>query len=195
VKTSEPIIMPDSPEAATYRTDIKGWVSRDGTFYGDGPNNERTARYAGSTRSYCKQCNAAASKSWTLCDACKDAKAREEYGALPKVKWDGFSMVYSQALDRYFNEPGNALDEMDEDLAVEDLQMFACKPNYVSPLDHEYCSDDLPEDIDEPPDEVLKAMEAFNQAVSGIVLSWSPGKQALDMTDYLPATTQESSHE
>ena len=31
------------------------------------------------------------------------------------------------------------------------------------------------------PDEVLKAIEAFNKAVAGIILSWSPGKIALDV--------------
>lgn len=35
------VIMFDSPEAATYRTDIKGWVSRDGRYYGE---DERGAR-------------------------------------------------------------------------------------------------------------------------------------------------------
>lgn len=42
---SEQIVMRDSPEAAQYRTDLKGWVSRDGFYFGDGPQGERTARY------------------------------------------------------------------------------------------------------------------------------------------------------
>ena len=33
---AEEIVMQDSDEAATYRTDIKGWVSRNGRYYGDG---------------------------------------------------------------------------------------------------------------------------------------------------------------
>ena len=33
------------------------------------------------------------------------------------------------------------------------------------------------------PDEVAEAMEAFNEAVAGIVLSWSPGKTALALPD------------
>ena len=32
---------------------------------------------------------------------------------------------------------------------------------------------------DEPPAEVLEAMDAFNETVSGVILSWSPGKFAL----------------
>lgn len=31
------IVMRDSPEAAQYRTDLKGWVSRDGFYFGDRP--------------------------------------------------------------------------------------------------------------------------------------------------------------
>ena len=38
---NEQIVMRDSPEAAQYRTDLKGWVSRNGYDYGDGPH--RTA--------------------------------------------------------------------------------------------------------------------------------------------------------
>ena len=46
---NEQIVMRDSPESAQYRTDLKGWVSRDGFYFGDGPQGERTARYAGCT--------------------------------------------------------------------------------------------------------------------------------------------------
>ena len=34
---NEPVIRFSSPEAATCRTDIKGWVSRHGRYYGDDP--------------------------------------------------------------------------------------------------------------------------------------------------------------
>ena len=55
IKETEKIVMYDSPEAATYRTDIKGWVSRDGHFYGDnGPSAEHGARWSGCTHMNCK---------------------------------------------------------------------------------------------------------------------------------------------
>jgi hypothetical protein len=185
MKTSEPIIMPDSPEAASYRTDIKGWVSRDGFFYGDKPDSEHIARYAGSTRSYCQRCNGIASKSWTLCDPCCSVKDHERFLAMPRADWDGKAMIYSQTRDQYFNDPADALDYLEEGQNADALQLVICTPNYVRPLDHEYCSDELAEDVDEPPNAVLQAMDAFNKAVHGIVLSWSPGKFALNLAAHI----------
>ena len=44
--TKQVIIMEESPEAAEYRTDISGWVSCNGNYYG---KDERMARYDGAT--------------------------------------------------------------------------------------------------------------------------------------------------
>ena len=63
-----------------------------------------------------------------------------------------------------------------------DLRLVICEPNYVRQLEPDYCCDELPDDGDVP-DEVAEAMEAFNTAVAGIVLSWSPGKKALALPD------------
>ena len=41
---TEEIVVYNSPEAATYRTDIKGWVSRNGLYCGQ---DEDLARYKG----------------------------------------------------------------------------------------------------------------------------------------------------
>jgi hypothetical protein len=60
------------------------------------------------------------------------------------------------------------------------MRLVICTPNYVRPLEPDYCSDDLAEDCDVP-NKVEEAMDAFNAAVAGIVLSWSPGKTALEL--------------
>ena len=44
---SNEIVMIDSTEAAQYLTDIKGWVSRRGRYFGNEPNSEEIARLEG----------------------------------------------------------------------------------------------------------------------------------------------------
>lgn len=38
---SDKIVMIDSDDSAVYRTNISGWVSRHGFFFGDNPASER----------------------------------------------------------------------------------------------------------------------------------------------------------
>lgn len=180
------VVMIDSPEAAEYRTDLKGWVSRDGFYYGDGPDSERTARYAGCTHVPCSQCGTPTNKGYTMCRGCRDLAYIAKYEAMPRAEWDGTVMVYSEARDRYYNSPDDAADDLEDGETLADLQLVLCTPNYVRQIEPDYCCDDLPEDGDVPAD-VEEAMEAFNRAVAGIVLSWSPGKIALS----IPPTTRE----
>lgn len=170
---TEKIIMHDSDEAAQPHT-MDGWKSRNGFFY----DNEQVARYDGCTHVKCQYCGEPAKKSWTACDKCRAAKEIERYDAMPKAEWDGKTMLYSDARDRYYVDIGDAEDVLEEGETIESLRLIICKPNCVSPLDSEYCSDDLPDDTDLP-DIISEAMDAFNEAVAGIVLSWSPGKFAL----------------
>lgn len=176
---STQIVMFDSPEAAEHRTDVIGWVSRDGTFYGDGPSNERTARYAGCTHVPCERCGEPTPKRWLHCDSCRAAKDAERYAAMPRESWDGVSMLYSEVRDTYYRGIDEAEEGLEEGQSLADLRLVICSPNYVPQIDPDYCCDQLAEDDDVPPDAVCKAMDAFNEAVAGIVLSWSPSKVAL----------------
>lgn len=184
------MVLNTDPRAATYHTDIKGWVSRDGIFYGDGDANERTARYAGCTHVACDSCGKPTEKGWLKCTECRAIADRKAYDAKPKAQWDGVAMLYSELLDQYFNDVESAEDRLEDGQTLEDLMLMICEPNVVRPLDDDYCSDELPEDGDaDVPDAVLDAMAAFNKAVAGIVLSWSPGKFALQLpaVDLVPA--------
>lgn len=176
---TDKIVMRDSPEAAEYRTGMSGWVSRRGLFYGDRPDSEDMARYDGCTHVACKYCSAPAQKSYTACQECRDKKDLERFEALPRADWDGKAMLYSESRDKYYAGPDDAEDELEEGETLTDLRLVICNPNYVRQIDTEYFCDDLPEDSDDVPPEVEAAMEAFNEAVAGIVLSWSPGKAAL----------------
>ena len=175
---NDKIIMAESPEAAEYRTGLSGWVSR-GQYFGDGPQAEAAARYHGCTHYVCKYCSAPAPKPYTSCHECRDKKDLERFEVLPRADWDGKAMLYSEANDRYYATPDDAEDALEEGESLADLRLVICTPNYVRQIDPEYFCDDMPEDETEVPPEVEAAMEAFNEAVAGIVLSWSPGKVAL----------------
>src|SRR5574338_777228 len=174
---SEQIVMRDSDEAAQAVT-IQAWKARDGHIYFD----ESTARYAGCTHVPCDRCGAPTPKGYTQCRGCRDLTYIAKYEAMPRAEWDGKALLYSEARDQYYSTPDDAAEELEEDQTLADLRLVICEPNHVRQLEPDHCCDELPEDGDVP-DEVAEAMEAFNSAVAGIVLSWSPGKKALKLPD------------
>lgn len=172
---SEKIVLFDSDEAAQPHT-MTGWKSRNGFFY----DNEQVARYDGCTHVKCQYCGEPTRKHYTVCDKCRAANEIERYDAMPKAEWDGKAMLYSDARDEYYSDMDGAEDVLEEGETIESLRLIICEPNCVRPLDSDYCSDDLADDM-ELPDAISEAMDAFNKAVAGIVLSWSPSKFALKL--------------
>lgn len=186
---SDNIVMYDSDEAAQYRTGLSGWVSRDGHFFGDGPQAEEAARYDGCTHRTCEQCGEPSRKGFTWCEACREKRDIERYAAMPRAAWDGVAMIYSEWADCYFDSPWEAeeyLGVLDSPATVGDLRLVICEPVYCPELSLDDFHDDLPEDGD-PPDELVAAIEAFNAATRGLLMSWRPGSFALDLGDS-PAT-------
>ena len=174
---AEEVILPGDPRAATWKT-VSGWVSRDGRFYG---GEERAARYAGSTHAICYTCGVTCRKGYTKCEKCIEACKDEQWAKMERREWDGAQMLYSQTADGWFASPDEALDWMADDeerpQTLEEMRLVLGDPVGVRPLDGSYCADQLADDCEEPK-EVAEAMDAFNRAVSGIVLSWRPGKYA-----------------
>ncbi len=183
---TDKIVMRDSPEAAEYRTDLKGWVSRDGRYYGDRPDSEDIARYAGCTHVPCKYCAAPTEKTYTACRQCRDKKDLERFEALPRAEWDGVAMLYSDAKHVYYADIDEAEDDLNDGETLADLRLLICEPNYVRQLDAELFCDDLPDGVEQLPPVVEQAIEDFNAAVAGVVLSWSPGKVALSVAGGKP---------
>lgn len=175
------IVMRDSPEAAEYRTDIRGWVSRAGHYYGDSPSSEDTARYAGCTHVACKYCAAPTEKPYTACAQCRDRKALERFEALPRAEWDGVAMLYSDTRSEYYKDIDEAEDGLEKGETLADLRLLICEPIYVRRIDGDLFCDDLPEGEERLPPVVEQAIEAFNAAVAGIILSWTPSKVALNV--------------
>lgn len=177
MESKSEIVMRDSPEAASMRT-VTGWVSRHGRFCGD---DERMARYDGCTHVPCSKCGAPTEKSRTTCSDCRAQKENDAYEAMPRKEWDGVSMLYSQKNDRYYQDLSAAEDDLDEGETLANLQLVICEPNYGQRIDADYFCDETDED-GELPDSLYEAMDVFNSAIREAgVLSWSPGKFALDV--------------
>lgn len=183
---NEPVIRLSSPEAATYRTDIKGWVSRHGRYYGDDPGAERVARWDGATIGTCEACGADCTKHWLKCDRCREAAESKAYWARPSKPYDG-GMVYSESRDKYYDSIDEAIEDAKEDYAedeegcgqgvqIADLRLMHCKPVYARTLDADFFEDNLPSEDFDIPQELEDAIEAFNKAVAGVVLSWDVDK-------------------
>ena len=172
MKAEEKIVLSTSDEAARYVT-VSGWADRHGRFWG---KDERMARYCGATHMVC-ECGNVHEKTWTKCQACRDAASLERYLAMQERPWDDGDPLYSDACDMYFFSPEELVDYvLDEpDRTYESLRLRLCKPNHPRQIDGtEYFSEDLPEDGDLPA-QLADAFEALNAVIREQgPLSWSP---------------------
>ena len=165
-KNKEPVcVMYDAPEAAHYKTDIKGWVSRNGYFFGDLPHSEHQARYDGSTHKLCEKCGKLmGSKSY--CSPCQDLHNEAVWQKMPIVDWDGVCMICIHNDDQYFSDPDEFF-EWCHDNDVEDpssIRLVATNPVRFREVDGSYWEDGLPED-GELPDEIQKALNVLNKTI------------------------------
>lgn len=168
-------IFPESEEAAKFVTCISGWMDREGRFWGD---DERTARYCGSTHRHC-DCGDVIPRN-SYCAACNRKNDIEKYRTAEKIEWDGKTPLYSQIRDKYLFDKDDLLDLMCESEVSDpdDLELFVCEPNYLSEIESDHWVDDLPEDGDLP-SEVEAALEVLNAVIrKAEPVSWSPGKFA-----------------
>lgn len=179
---ADPIVMSDSPEAAKLVT-ITGWVSRNGTFYG---NDERIARYAGCTHRPCETegCGKPTEKMYIYCEDCRHKRDFAKYEAMPAAAWDGQQMIFADSHDEYFSDPESFFEHCESnDVEPADCRPILCVPSIARQVDPDYWQDDMAED-GELPAELEAALDALNRVISDgkFVLSWSPGKtrMALD---------------
>lgn len=178
----EPETILPSDERAARKVTVTGWLSRDGRFYGD---DERLARWAGSTHAVCEACGTTTTKSWTKCEACREKADIERFSAMPEAPWDGKAMLYSDRFDAFYSEPSDALEaldthEPDEDSegggeTLADARLVICRPQYAR-ISVDNFEDVLPRDEADPPQELFDAINAFNKAMENVVLSWEPGR-------------------
>jgi len=187
-QVEKPVVMFDSPEAATYRTDIKGWVSRGGLFYGDNPGSERGARWSGCTHQTC-ECGAVHEKSRSICWACVSKQRDEKYNALPMVEWDEATPICTFDDDKFFFDESSLLDWMGElkweaeqrGEGLPCVQLVLCTPHRLGYIDEDQWADDLAED-GELPAEVQEKLDELNEAIKRApVVSWWAGATRIDV--------------
>jgi hypothetical protein len=169
--SDQPIILPDSPEAARIET-VTGWVSRNGRFYGI---DEHLARYDGSTHVPCSDCGAPTEKGWTKCADCRAKHEAEREAKRPRQVWDGETPLFHEGSERFIFD--GDVDELceDEEKSFNEMEFVLCEPEYAREIEADDFSDDLPDnDSGMAPEKLTAAIEAFNAAMKGVVLCWRP---------------------
>jgi hypothetical protein len=182
MKTEE--VLYNAPEAAEFRTNISGWVSRSGRFWG---KDEHMARWEGCTHIICK-CGQPTKKDYTICEDCRAKQRIERYNAMPFKQWDGQTPLCLANSDQFFwSEEDIDIYLDDNELKPEDLRLVICEPNYMQELDAGYWDDVFAVDMEELPKDIEDAMENLNRIIhkrnETQPISWGEGKFR---TEYKP---------
>jgi hypothetical protein len=173
-------ILNTSDDAATFVTDIKGWVDRHGRYFGD---SEKMARWSGCTHITC-ECGNITEKNYTICSECREKNAIIRYNDKKKKQWDGKVPLYSDALNKYFMDEDDLRDFLEDhpDVTNVSLRLLICEPVYLRHIESDYFCDELPDDDNPLPCGLEEAIEEFNGRLDGIgVASWTPGDYALKL--------------
>ena len=177
---NEKIILDTDPGIVEWKTNIEGWVGKDGLFYG---KDKGRAVYANSTHKKCEKGHIYR-KSWSICTICREESLPEKYLQMPFKEWDGTSLLYQyDSSDKYFRDEEEVQDYLDELIeegeSPEELRLVICEPHYLPQVDESYFEDVLPEDWDvkDVSVEVHNKLQELNAAISKAGPScWFPGK-------------------
>lgn len=183
---TDKIILPDSPEAASYQT-VQGWVSRHGLFFG---KDEEIARCHGATHVKCKTCGEPTHETgYMTCASCREKARAERYGKRERKPWNGETMVYSEMADKFFQNRYEAEEYCDDcngtdeeySMSLEDLQLVHCEPEFtqeIDPYEH-YEIDDEERYL---PKEIKEAFEKLNKVIRSCKepICWYPGEFAVE---------------
>ena len=175
---NKPMILNTSDEAAKKVT-LTGWVNRHGQFFGD---DERLARWSGATHLSCQRCGTPHDKLYTFCEACREVNTITRWGKLKQKDWDGSSPVCLFDGDEFFFDVESFLDWCaDRDTKPSDVRLVHCRPHYLSTVDTDHWTDDLPEDGELPP-EIEAALGELNAKIAAHAepISWWPSDVAVD---------------
>ena len=168
---TEATILYDSPEAATYRTDIEGWADKNGYYCGKDEKGEHLAR-SRSANAYRCECGEIVSQKegGKVCHKCYDKKQWERYQALPEVAYDG-GPVFSFHGDDFFMDEDALIDWFenndDEDGEEKSIALRPSVENFFHPVEPDYWADAMPTDGDgELPKEMQAALDKLNEVIS-----------------------------
>lgn len=175
------VILPEEDTAATYKTDISGWVSGDGRYFGV---NEDTARYSGSTHRECPNCESIIAKN-SYCAPCSFDKRAKKHRSAEKQPWDGTTPVYAECLDQYFRDSSELFDLIEDegDPDPRTMMLYHCKPVKLSEVDESYFLDDLGEDA-ELPEAIRIQLDALNKTIRETQLDYfEPTRVAVEFLE------------
>ena len=181
--SNTPKILYSAPEAAKEVT-VTGFADITGRFWG---KDEHMARWCSCTHIICA-CGKEVEKNWTICNDCRYTKARAKYQEMEFEEWDGKSYLYCNLHDHYFSDLQEVADFCeDKEIEASALELIICEPQYARQIDDDFFCDELPEDMsfaDCATDAAVLALDAFNEAVKGMILSWRPGdtRTTIDLT-------------
>lgn len=170
------MIFPEDEGAASLQI-VKGWVCSKGLFHG---NDERAARYSGSTHRRCEDCGDYFLKR-SYCNRCHLKKAHEKYLAREFKEWDKMTPVVIPNSDIYFFTLEDFLDNCaDEGLDPEDVHLSICEPNIASEIREDHYCDILAEDqnLEDSAPALAGKIAELNEFIkkNKFELSWHEGK-------------------
>ncbi|WP_417285319.1 hypothetical protein [Comamonas sp.] len=171
---TQKITMAESNEAASIQT-VTGWVSSDGKFWG---NDERMARYAGSTHRKCENNpDHPPVANNDSCRQCRKERKEQQWQDMPKEAYTPEAFpLHLYATDRYFFDAEDLFYWLKEyNIKPEDVRLTKCKPSYPDQIDpNEHFCDIVPED-GEVPEDVWEAFENLNEVLKkSEPFSWFP---------------------
>lgn len=174
MQKANPIIMYESPEAASIQT-VTGWVSRDGRFFGD---DELLARYCGSTHRTCDtNPEHQVFRTNGYCEQCANEKEMSKFAAMPIADWDGEAMLYLVEHDRFYNCATDIQRFCERsELQIKDLKVVLCEPINMDKVESDYWESSFADEVDLD-SAIQTALDALNAAIEahGKAVSWMPG--------------------
>lgn len=170
------IILDTDEDIIEYRTNIEGWVGKDGNFYG---KDKERAVYANSTHKKCEKGHVY-EKFWTNCRTCQEQELPSKYMQREFKEWDGKTPLCLFGEDKYFFSEDDVADYLEEE-EPENIMLMICEPNYLWEIDMEAQWEDiLPEDWsfeDVASKELLEKLKEVNTLIAGhSPVSWNEGK-------------------
>lgn len=156
--------MIDGDEVAFYKTDIKGWVSRNGMFFGDGEHSEKCARWDGATHRKCRDCPAVIPKSMLVCDNCSSRNQLKRWHKLPRVPYEGQPLCLFDD-ERFFSDDDEFFTWCEDEGLNPDHQMVViCEKVFAEAVDP-FDDYEFPDSVDYLPNGVQEAYDAFAKAL------------------------------
>jgi hypothetical protein len=170
------IVLDTDPNLCEYKTNVKGWVGKDGRFYG---NNKEQAIHCNSTHKKCEKGHVYI-RNYINCPDCQSQTIAERYFKLDFVQWDGKTPLALYDDDKYFFDEEDIQDYADEnEVRTEELMLVICTPEYLPEVGEDYFEEAIPADweLEDTNPEVYQKLKELNEVISKAKAScWYPGK-------------------